>query len=83
MRPYIKPCGWFKTMTTNDYLRHVHESGWQPLDGKLWQRNCYEHLVRNDGELNKIQNTSRRIDCDRQPTPKDPDLVGGRHRGDS
>ncbi len=25
------------------------------FDGKLWQRNYYEHVIRNDDELNKIR----------------------------
>ena len=30
---------WFKTMTTNEYLRGVKTSGWAPFQGRLWQRN--------------------------------------------
>src|SRR5438876_2594519 len=33
---------WFKTMTTNEYIRHVKEDGWAPFQGRLWQRNYYE-----------------------------------------
>jgi REP element-mobilizing transposase RayT len=29
--------------------------GWRALDGKLWQRNYYEHIVRNDDELEKMR----------------------------
>jgi putative transposase len=25
------------------------------LDGKIWQRNYYEHIIRNDKELEKIR----------------------------
>ncbi|MDH5381382.1 MAG: hypothetical protein OEW75_11045 [Cyclobacteriaceae bacterium] len=39
---------WFKTMTTNEYIRGVKNLGWQPFDGKLWQRNYYEHIIRNE-----------------------------------
>jgi len=42
-------------MTTNDYLRRVHALGWPLLHGKLWQRNYYEHIIRNPGELDKIR----------------------------
>ncbi|MDI9311558.1 MAG: transposase, partial [Limnohabitans sp.] len=38
---------WFKTMTTNEYIRGVKNLGWPPFDGKLWQRNYYEHIIRN------------------------------------
>lgn len=46
---------WFKTMTTNTYIRGVKQHGWPPFAGKLWQRNYYEHIVRNDDELNRIR----------------------------
>ena len=39
---------WFKTMTTNEYIRGVKKLGWEPFDGKLWQRNYYEHIIRNE-----------------------------------
>ena len=39
---------WFKTMTTNEYIRGVKNLGWQPFNGKLWQRNYYEHIIRNE-----------------------------------
>jgi REP element-mobilizing transposase RayT len=41
---------WFKTMTTNEYIRHVKQNGWRPFNGKLWQRNYYEHIIRNEKE---------------------------------
>jgi hypothetical protein len=37
---------WFKTMTTNEFLRIGNH--------KLWQRNYYEHIIRNESEYNKI-----------------------------
>ncbi len=46
---------WFKTMTTNEYIRGVKQHGWSPFPGKLWQRNYYEHIVRNENELNQIR----------------------------
>ena len=46
---------WFKTMTANEYIRRVKEHGWTPFSGKFWQRNYYEHVIRNEDELNKIQ----------------------------
>jgi REP element-mobilizing transposase RayT len=42
-------------MTTNEYLRNVKNKGWKPLNGKLWQRNYYEHIIRNEDELNLIR----------------------------
>ncbi len=46
---------WFKTMTTNEYIRHVKQNDWQPFPGKLWQRNYYERVIRNEEELNRIR----------------------------
>ena len=46
---------WFKTMTTNAYIRGVKHMEWKPFPGKLWQRNYYEHIIRNEEELNKIR----------------------------
>ena len=46
---------WFKTMTTNEYIRGVKTMGWPPFPGKLWQRNYYEHIIRNEAELDRIR----------------------------
>jgi len=45
---------WFKTMTTNEYIRGVKQFGWQRFEGKLWQRNYYEHIIRNEQSYLKI-----------------------------
>ena len=41
-------------MTTNEYIVGVKKYGWKSFDKKLWQRNYYEHIIRNETELNKI-----------------------------
>jgi putative transposase len=46
---------WFKTMTTNEYIRGVKQKGWKSFDGKFWQRNYYEHVIRNEAELENIR----------------------------
>lgn len=46
---------WFKTMTTNAYIQGFKQSGWPSFSGKLWQRNYYEHIIRNDREWNAIR----------------------------
>jgi putative transposase len=45
----------FKTMTTKRYADGVKETGWSPFPGRLWQRNYYEHIIRNEDELDRIQ----------------------------
>jgi putative transposase len=42
-------------MTTNEYIRGVKQYGWPPFPGKLWQRNYWEHIVRDESELNRIR----------------------------
>jgi REP element-mobilizing transposase RayT len=39
--------GAFKSLTTNDYIRNVKGNNWQPFDKQLWQRNFYEHVIRD------------------------------------
>ncbi|WP_260448556.1 transposase [Bibersteinia trehalosi] len=46
---------WFKTMTTNDYIRNVKSNNWQPFEKKLWQRSYYEHIIRNEYAYKHIQ----------------------------
>jgi REP element-mobilizing transposase RayT len=45
---------WFKTMTTNEYIRGVKTLGWQPFTGKLWQRNYHEHIIRHEQKYQTI-----------------------------
>ena len=42
-------------MTTNEYIRGVKQLGWEPFWGKLWQRNYYEHIIRNEADLRRIE----------------------------
>jgi REP element-mobilizing transposase RayT len=46
---------WFKTMSTNEYMRGVKNLGWTPLRGRLWQRNYYEHIIRGKESLKRIR----------------------------
>ena len=46
---------WFKTMTTNAYINGAKKHDWPPFPGKLWQRNYYEQVIRNDRELRNIR----------------------------
>ena len=45
----------FKTMTTKRYADGVKRLGWEPFRGRLWQRNYYEHIIRNEEFLNRIR----------------------------
>jgi len=46
---------WFKTMSTNEYIRNVKTEKWLPFDKRLWQRNYYEHIIRNESDLTRVQ----------------------------
>ena len=45
---------WFKTMTTNAYINGVKQYEWQPFNTRLWQRNYYEHIIRNQQGYEEI-----------------------------
>ncbi len=44
----------FKSITTVRYIHGIKDHGWTPFDGKLWQRNYYEHIIRNEQAFTKI-----------------------------
>jgi REP element-mobilizing transposase RayT len=48
--------GAFQSIVTVEYIRGVKTLGWKPFDGKLWQRNYYEHIIRNDTSFQRIRN---------------------------
>lgn len=52
--PLHRVVQWFKTMSTNEYIRGVKNNGWQPFNGKLWQRNYWEHIIRNEKSYHAI-----------------------------
>lgn len=52
--PLHRVIQWFKTMSTNEYIRGVKNNNWSRFDGKLWQRNYWEHIIRNDNFYQKI-----------------------------
>jgi len=45
----------FKTLTTNGYIRGVKQHDWKPFNGKLWQRNYFERVIRNERELHEMR----------------------------
>lgn len=54
-----KPLGniiqWFKTMTTNNYLKEIKQNNWPRFDKRLWQRNYYERIIRSEKEYLMIK----------------------------
>jgi len=45
--PLREIVGWFKTMTTNEYIRGAKSGLFSPFNRRLWQRGYYEHVIRN------------------------------------
>jgi REP element-mobilizing transposase RayT len=45
----------FKSITTLEYIHGVRENGWISFQGKLWQRNYYERVIRDEEELFEIR----------------------------
>jgi len=45
----------FKTVTTKRYADGVKRFRWKPFHRRLWQRNYYEHIIRNEESLNRIR----------------------------
>ena len=46
---------WFKTMSTNEYIRGVKSGKFPPFEKSIWQRNYYEHIIRTENDLNNIR----------------------------
>jgi len=53
--PLSQVIQWFKTMTTNAYIRGVKSERWPAFAGRLWQRNYYEHIIRNEADLTRFR----------------------------
>lgn len=48
--------GAYKSITTVEYIRGVKKHHWKRFDKKLWQRNYWEHIIRNETAFNRISN---------------------------
>lgn len=47
---------WFKTMTTNEYIRGVKLYDWKRFHKKLWQRSYHDIIIRNEKSYHNIVN---------------------------
>lgn len=45
------PVQWFKTMITNEYIRGVKNEKWRQFEGKLWQRNYFQCIIRDEWSI--------------------------------
>jgi len=67
---------WFKSFTTARYRHGVEQKEWEDQGPRLWQRNYFERIIRNDNELFGIReyivNNPRSWEMDRE----NPDRIG-------
>lgn len=48
--------GAFKSISTVKYIDGVKNLGWLPFNRKLWQRDYYEHIIRDEKAYQNISN---------------------------
>ncbi len=46
--------GAFKSITSVEYIRGIETKNWKQFDKRLWQRNYWEHIIRNDDSFDRI-----------------------------
>jgi len=47
--------GAFKSLATVGYISGVKAKGWPEFRGRLWQRNYYEHIIRDETALDRVR----------------------------
>ncbi|MGE5481155.1 MAG: transposase, partial [Chloroflexota bacterium] len=50
---------WFKSMSTTAYIKGVKENNFPRFKDRLWERNYYEHIIRNEKENIEIMEYMR------------------------
>ncbi|MBK7888536.1 MAG: transposase [Bacteroidetes bacterium] len=46
--------GAFKSISTVEYIQGVKKCGWPTFNGKLWQRDFFDHIIRNERSFHRI-----------------------------
>ncbi len=72
-----KIVGAFKSSTTVAYTRGVKSQGWSPFRGRLWQRNYFEHIVRNEDSLHRIRQYIADNPANWTDDPENPQRIVG------
>lgn len=62
----------FKTFTTTQYIKGVRTLGWEAFPGRLWQRNYFEHIIRDEEALNQIRTYIERNPLEWDADPENP-----------
>ena len=44
----------FKSITTDEYINGVKRQGWAPFKRKLWQRNYWDHIIRDEEDYVRV-----------------------------
>ncbi|HTG34847.1 MAG TPA: transposase [Thermoanaerobaculia bacterium] len=63
---------WFKTMTTNEYIRGVKNHGWKNFPRRLWQRDYFDRIIRDQNEIEMIREYIRRNPSQWSQDPENP-----------
>jgi putative transposase len=60
----------FKSITTDRYIKGVHEKSWPPFEKKLWLRGYWDRIIRNEVEWTRandyIFNNPAQWECDKR-----------------
>jgi len=76
--------GSFKSITTDQYIYGVRDRAWPAFDRRFWHRNFYEHIIRDEDELEKVRAYIRqnplRWECDRYNPDRGVPVVDGEGR---
>ena len=49
--PLPRIVDWYKTMTTNEYIRLVKTGKLLPFQKRVWQRGYHEHIIRDENDF--------------------------------
>jgi len=73
----------FKSLTTARYRRAVRDQRWPPFAGRLWQRNYYEHVIRDEDDLDRVRRYIEENPLRWDEDPENPAVapVVGDHEG--
>ncbi len=66
---------WFKTMTTNAYIKGVRQKDWPYFPGRLWQRNFHDHIIRGREDLARVRAYIVENPAKWETDPEFPDAV--------
>ena len=70
----------FKSLTTARYRRRILHGRWLPFPGRLWQRNYYERIIRDDAELHRVRQYIIDNPAHWEEDPENPSVAGTHRR---